>query len=82
MHKFRCSECAKFFGKQKKMNSHYKLCKKKELKENKIKCSECDLLFDDVESMSIHFCEKHDKKKQNNTENKNISQKAKILLKK
>ena len=78
IHKLRCKECGKFFGEKRKMNNHLKLCKKPEIKENKIKCSECDLFFDDVESMSIYFNEIHDKINQNNTEEKNISQKIKI----
>jgi hypothetical protein len=73
LHKFRCRKCGLFFGTKKKIDAHFKICEKDEIKENKNKNSECD--FDDDMLISIHPGEIHDKNNQNDTERRNIFQK-------
>ena len=74
MHKFKCGKCGLFFGIKEKMNEHFRICEKDELKENKNECSECESMSDDDESMNIHFDEMH----QISTDEKNIFQKNKL----
>ena len=40
-----------FFGQKEKMNEHFRICEKNELKENKIKCSEYEFTSEEEEEM-------------------------------